>query len=509
MLKINKVLFAPTGTYDDQVFRPYKSDVSGNIATAYMEATANRSRIDPSTIAGVAGSILRPTTEAIGQVAIPNGWGQQRLRFLMEVETTSGHFSGSAMREIITGYTDHPGFSRSGALDPQMRLYFNNAMLLNHTVFSTPNGANEAYRVIQSAHVVPPPQMAGNISFQYQQAGQIHLMTPADIVGKMQTTAMPGMETLDLRNGFVGNELRLSKRSNGMASDYLSRTINGLQAGVLQARQGGSGDYFEAGVDDMSALDYAKNNLVDGSISNNLLLSHLLTNTGMRMNHFVTVGELQRLFPEFDAKSVVAVQGTVQQVGPSALRGNSEYWTTSTNETVAATMLAYSVPAIMMDLMLTKFSFFATNMTLDGQFQIQVRDARSFSTVNLAPYIQRALDRLTMEVLPDITYRGQAAINLAVQADIMGDTFITISFAGGPNVDYVLPTFSDGLFSPVVTPLAHRVGELANDIQTLANHTGLGIPGTVQFTQPVQTAPMMPMQNFNNGENNYDASKLV
>ena len=79
-------------------------------------------------LAGIAGSIVKPTAQTCGMVDIPQGWGGDRLRFCMEVEITS-HAGGRTL-EYITGYTDTMGATLTGNIDPQMRLFINNTVTI-------------------------------------------------------------------------------------------------------------------------------------------------------------------------------------------------------------------------------------------------------------------------------------------------------------------------------------------------------------------------------------------
>lgn len=454
-IRITKLIFVQTGTYGDQFYRPYEAEYDGLAQKRFMEITADQTRVSPIGLAGIAGSIVKPTAQTCGMVDIPQGWGGDRLRFCMEVEITS-HAGGRTL-EYITGYTDTMGATLTGNIDPQMRLFINNTV----TISAINERSSAIYMPTDISHVLTSPRAAPQSQYA---PPNIDLMTPQDLMqGLMRNTY--GGNVNDLRRGFGVDELRKSRRSNGIATNYLARSINAINAAELQ-------DDNPHGSDLATIYSIASDAVSEGLVSSDVFLTYLEDHTSFAKYRSVSYGELNAGQPGLDALAVVTFNRSQQQ-RPVAQRGQSEYWSTSTPETVAATTLSYSVPSVMMELMLTELSFRATNMTVDGSIPVDIFHAMSFASgVNLSPYLQRFIDRFVGEIMADISHRNQVGINLMMDVDVLGDTRIEIQYNGGPSTPYVIPSFSDARFSPIVTPNSSYLDRVITAVGTMANNIG-------------------------------------
>lgn len=461
-MRITKLIFVQTGTYGDQFYRPYEAEYDGTTQKQFMEITANQNRVTPIGLAGIASSIVKPTAQPCGMVDIPQGWGGDRLRFCMEVEVTS-HAGGRTL-EYITGYTDTMGATLSGHIDPQMRLFVNNSV----TISAIHANNSAVYMPTDISHVLTSPRATSQLQYT---PPNIDLMTPQDLMqGLMRNTY--GGNVNDLRRGFGVDEIRKSRRSNGIATNYLSRSINAINAAELQ-------DDNPYASDLATIYSIASDSVSEGLISNDVFLTYLEDHTSFSRYRSVAYGELVAGQPNLDSIAVITFNRSQTQ-RPIAIRGQSEYWSTTTAETVAATTLSYAVPSVMMELMLTELSFRATNMTVDGSIPVDIHHAMSFASgVDLRPYLQRFIDRFVGEIMADISHRNQVGINLMMDVDVLGDTRIEIQYNGGPSTPYVIPSFSDARFSPIVTPDDSYLNRVISAVGTMANNIGSGMPDQI------------------------------
>lgn len=489
-MRITKLIFVQCGTYGDQFYRPYEADYNGTTQKKFTELTANQTRVTAVGLAGIAGSIIKPSAQACGMVDIPQGWGGDRLRFCMEVEVVS-HAGGRTL-EYLTGYTDTMGATLSGNIDPQMRLYINNSVTIN--AINSSHGS--VYMPTDISHVLTAPRAS---SYSQYQPPNIDLMTPQDVMqGLMRNTYSGKVD--DLRRGYMVDEVRKSRRSNGMATNYLSRSINAINAAELQDDSPHASDLAT-----MYAI--ASDAVSEGFISDDVFLSYLESSTSYATQRSVGYGELTQRQPDLDALTIITFNRS-QSGKPVAMRGQTEYWDTTTPETVAATSLSYSVPSVMMELMLTELRFRSTNMTLDGTIPVDIQHAASFASgVNLMPYIQRFIDRFVSEIMVDISHRNQIGINLVMDVDVLGDTRIEIQYNGGPSVPYVIPSFSDARFSPIVTPDSSYLDRVVSAVGIMANNVGGGLASAptnysynTTYAQPVapQHQPLILPDTWSN-----------
>lgn len=478
--KMSSLLMVRTNTYNDQVIRPFQTTVDTQIFEQVKEATRYGEVITSAALAGVAGTILRPQGQAAATIQMHNGWDQHRLRFMLTIQLPMG--MGGAIHEVVTGYTDHYGTTPDGShLDPNMRMYFNNTVTLNSAIIETPGLGNYTQmRVAESTHLLaPPPGLSGGSAI------DTHTMRPEDVMNVISTSMITDGTRLDMRSNFTMAPVKKSYRSNGLAADYLSRTMRAVDAATQ----------VDSGMEHNTLYQEARGVLREPLLQQDMFILMLSHRTRFKENGFVTYGELCTVFPECESVRKMVMPGNTQQAASGPQRGQSEYWHVPTNETVVATMISHAVPAVMMDLMLTKISFVATNSTLNGQPSIEIRDHRGFADgMDMTPYVQRFMHRFITEVMADITHNNMFQVNMAVSCNILGDTQIKISLSGGPNVDYVTPSFCDALFSPLITADTKAFHTLAHDIDVINNNLS-------NFKSQIQTSPNNNQAHFmgNNG----------
>jgi len=142
---VTKLMFIETGEYHQQAARPYNTYINDtNNVNLLKTATQDGNNISANSVAGIASNIIMPSTEAGRDINIAQGWGERRYRFFMEVEMMVG---AMATRKIIIGYTDHVGVGMGGSLDPNMRMYINNVIVLRLM------GQNQ-WQIFESNHIV-------------------------------------------------------------------------------------------------------------------------------------------------------------------------------------------------------------------------------------------------------------------------------------------------------------------------------------------------------------------
>lgn len=90
-----------------------------------------------------------------------------------------------------------------------------------------------------------------------------------------------------------------------------------------------------------------------------------------------------------------------------------------------------------------------------------------------------------------------------MQSDLAGDSVITISLDGEAPVRYVAPTFTDSLFSPMVSTQMDAATKVSNDMIAIASDVlSLGVQDGVNLNVPLaQPTVATPYQN--NGVNSH------
>lgn len=457
---IEKILLTETGTYNNMELRSLRANVDLEGISAMQEVTQNGQYITAATIAGVAGGILRPSSESEGTAVISNGWGQSRFRFMMEV--TVQQAPGAITRHILSGYTDHADVSFKNTIDPRMRLFINGGVKINQSVAMTPTGNQTFSRPIESYQL-----LTGNYAPSFGQQGSgivTQSMRPEDVFCSMSKSMLGTANVQDYRSSFALGAKK-SRRSNALAPSHLAATLK-AHTTVTAAEENDSYDYS-------TLMEQARGIVVEDSVAGDAFLSMLQRQTGFKDESFITYGELLALDHGLDDRVVVSYLGNTYR-NDVHHAGQSEHWHVVSQETTVATIISQSVPAMMMELLLPQVSFRATNQTMDGSFDIRILGHAGFSNaVDMTPQLQRLIDRIRLELLRDISRNNMIGVNLTVYADIMGDVKVSVSLNNAPFIDYVTPVFCDSLFSPVLTNVAGGLDRMAHAVGDLAESLGV------------------------------------
>ena len=466
-VEVSKALFVETGTYNDMTMRPYETNFDQNLVNQFGELTLGGTSVSPAALSGIANQFLIPSAQAQTNVTIAEGWDTPRLRFILELTYYDG--SGRAsMRKILQGYTNHVGVAPSGAIDFNMMLYFNNVVTLRQSTIMTENGSSLRTSVGEASHLIRG-------DYDMTLGGQPNitwLMRPEDVFSTMGSSALGEEDILDLRVTFANTPVKKSRRSNGSASHYVSDVIKGYRHSV---------DSSNYNVDFADALNKASGLVREQPMSGDKFFFDLTNNTAsFAQGGSVTYGEMCSLYPEFDNVAVIIPRKQMVHSQPQGFmggyseRGQGEYWTSSNNETVWATVLAQSIPSIMVDGMLTKVTFMATNQTLDGAHSVQMMDAGSFADgLNLVPYVEHFITRLKSEILTGLSNNNHIDYALTASIDVLGDSNIRIRIADGPETDFTSPSFCDALFAPILTNSQSHISKVAYDLQALSDTIGV------------------------------------
>ena len=478
---LNKALFVETGTYNDMVMRPYETTPDYQFINQFNEVTQGGSSVAPSVLSGVAGHFLKPSAQVQSVAPIDYGWDEPRLRFILDVSVPSQ--LGPPTRRIIQGYTGYLGVNfQTGSVDPNMPLYFNNILTLRQSQTETPYGTSIRTAVAEANHLLRGEYQPGQgwANPHYSGPDMNWTMRPEDVFTTMGRSVLTGMhdDVTDLRNSFADMPVKKSRRTNGSAPHYLSDVINGYRKTVDY------GHHADA-VDLNDVYDNARGAVQEDGITGDYFLHILVTSTtNFGTNGFVTYGELDQVLQGLDQQAVmVPASQRMSYMGSSLAdptlfehhtKGQTEHWGGSNNETLWSTILSQSVPSLMMDLMLTKVAFVATNQTLDGSHDVRIMDAASFADgIDLSPYLEHFQARLVSEVLRGLSSNNHIDFNLQMIVDVIGETRVTISIAGGPEIAFANPSFCDGIFAPVLSQDSNSVDQVAHEIQSLVDNMGV------------------------------------
>ena len=285
--------FLETGTYNDMALRPFETHFTSQDVRMFNEATHGGVHISPEILASTAINFLKPTTTPRSFIVIDNGWNQPRFRFVMIV-LVQGNFGQFATRKIIQGYTNHLGATASGAVDPNMILYFNNVITLKQTVSNDfTHGQGMYSKVVDANHI-----LRGDFQpFSTERSLDANTITirPEDVFSRHSIKALmdADLEVVDETSSFAELPVKKSRRTNNAAPHYMSNVIDAYKKTM------DFGMNYESNMYDVG--NSARGMVIDQSVSGDAFFNHLLENrSGFIDQGYIHYGTLLSLFPEAD-----------------------------------------------------------------------------------------------------------------------------------------------------------------------------------------------------------------
>lgn len=473
-MKIVSLVLRETGTYNDMASRPYRADVNTDAMVRFDEATRGGTIFGVESLAGIAGTLLAPSANPDGLIHIENGFNRPRFRFLMEVEHIGA--MGAGHRQVLVGYTDTLGgdVSHNGQeihVDPDLRLYVNSVLTLREVMHETPSGRRNQRTVFDNSHVLSADYSP---SIRSGEGNTPVRLRPEDVLANMsfsEKSLSGGMrdfggvsELVDYRATF-GDGICKSRRSNNSATSYLATLLSSRKKAVDKASTSNGADRF-------TLIESSRGFAQESMVSEDLLLGPLQRETSLARGSSITFGELQDIAPYLDEVTDVMMSERIHRDSAMPHQvGESAEWFGNDQVTVQATALCHSVPSIMMDLMITGIEFRSTNRTRNGEIVTNVNpDVRMFvKEIDAVPFINTFIDRLENEVLKDLTRFNRADFDLTMRVNVLGETKITISLNGSRDETWVVPSFCDALYVPVIGRDVSNLSALASDVSEMTD----------------------------------------
>lgn len=472
--------------------RPYESSGNGaaisKLQAILEQQSANNFKLLPGDISSFAGQLLRPSATAESVIDIPNGWGNKRLRFVLEIEAINDQ---GRSWYVITGYTSHSELSHSRQVDPEMDLFFNNIIKMRPKVEYTDDGRRFEKRVLAGCYQILTVRdsygdyTGGRDNRTFGRPIPKLSMTPTNILGRIELDFDQGRgsrATVDTRT-FVGSGtgISMTSRRNNISSHYLAGTANAITHGARQAAWdykgrdiGGSGLALDRGVAFARARETAKRdepNVVEDDFV------QALSTTRYSDLGYISYQEMISIFgKELDDCCRVVVGGAMEIAHqlPSELRFNAQdtqHWESRLKETELASYLIQAIPSMMSECLLMRIVFNATNNTLRGEDVLEIIDGTMLlSDVDSSDFFAMFYENFLNQIAPDISHGGILQYDISMECEIMGETRITIRLDGHP-YNYYAPSYCDNLYAPTLTTSEDRFSNLSNDIVRIS---GLG-----------------------------------
>ncbi len=495
-LSVKNFIMVQTGSYQEQHLRPFAVNATKQALDALTEATNFGTNLGVAAVQEIASDIIQPVANTEGMIGIDQGWRSRRFRFLMKVEESHPFIHGTTTQRIFFGYTDQCDASFNH-LDPEMRIYFNSETVISQSIENTPAGPVYKSNIASANQIISPVgyDIKPANAFNYD---TLHLIRPEDIFSLSQTNIVaqklsssgaidgPIHRSIDHRTlSGPGSGYKYSKRRDTSPTRYLSNTLGSYQQAVKEYNDN-SLDGADTSVETLlgEAAAFSRNS----QLYTNTFLAVLRDRAGYMEKGFVTLRELQDMFPETrDPNILMYSMDNGQSMRKVNLAEDSQGWGGADYTSIGASLIAQTVPSIMMDSFFRSISFSVTNGTGPNNYLFDLNPNMTKSiidNVNMMPYIHEFERRLSIDTLNSISRGNQLPFRLIVSSDLAGDTVIDISVGGESMARYIAPTFSDSLFSPVVTRDVNLPGTVSNDMYWLVSEV---IPTNMNvMSQPMQ-----------------------
>lgn len=514
-VRIGNLVLVQSGTYQEQHVRPFNMAVTDGAINQLHSATRGGMNLGVSAVQEIAGSIVAPAAQTEGVVGISDGgsnegWLARRFRGFCRVHEQHPMFQGTSTQRIFFIYTDQCDVSHGNNLDPNMRVYFNSETVISEQLQQTAMGVQKVAKVQASNQIVTPVDMMAGGNGLFSAAGA-HLIRPEDIFSIGQTQAV--IDRLQQTNRFNGNIARMhdhrtmvgecgayqySHREDTSPVRYVSNALSAFQHSVREADMLGADGYGNQAADSKEHLyGEAQAHAANQNIHGNTFLSRLKERANYMERGYVLWGELCQMFPE-----LVQQHGCAEWAmdnGQSKRRVNfaqdSMHFHGADNTSIASSLLAQAVPSLMMDCFLRHVSFAVTNGDRPGTYKLEFHPGAIRSImegIDMRPYLAEFERRLTTDCLNNITYGNQISFQISMASDLAGDSVIDISLQGEPVVRWVAPTFTDSLFTPIITRDAGKANKIANDMLYLVSAV---VPNAPQM----QSMQMLQQNQLPNG----------
>lgn len=524
-VRIGSAILVQSGTYQEQHMRSFNMSVNNDAISQLISVTRGGMNLGVSAVQDIAGQIVAPSAMTEGVVGISgDGWTSRRFRGMLRVHEEHPIYKGTATQRIFFIYTDQCDVSYTQTLDPQMRVYINAETVISETTQNTAMGLQKFCKVVSANQIVTPvDMMAGNNGLFSAQSS--HLIRPEDVFSIGQTTAI--VDRLQSTGRFNGQINRMhdhrtmvgecgayqySHREDTSPVRYVSNTLRAFQHSVREADMMNDDNFPNAAANSKEHLyGEAQSYSANDNIHGNSFLAILKERANYMERGYVTWGELCQLFPELVHQHGVAQwsMDNGQSKRRTLFAGDSMHFHGADPTSIASATLGQTVPSLMMDTFLRHVSFAVTNGDAPGQYKFEYHGNMVKSImegVDMRPYLLEFERRLAIDCLNTITFNNQIRFQLSMSSDLAGDSVIDIALQGEQPVRFVVPTFTDGLFAPIITRDQEKANRIANDMLYLVSEVVPNAPKMGAMTalnDPSQymivpyTHPTMPEQPYN------------
>lgn len=460
-----------SGTYQPQHRRSWETTATGHTLNRIVDSIGRLRQTSVNAgMIGALGGLMSLSSGSQGEISIPNQWDTCRGIFMLMLDFRMR--DGNTIRYVIQGYTESPEFSEH-FIDPNLVFYVNNSisyMFKTRMVSGIAQGTGllmqSNYHPLQSFD-----NMGGGMKSSWGATNSPSaktLIRPQDIVSNMANAGLriEGVEVVEDFStvlGGAGNEVQSSTRANAMGSTMAARLLNAYNS----SHNAGSSN-FDISTGDIA--DRAFNELVEQDAQNDLFL-------GMLNNHKNGVSAASFSYKQLESMVPGVGDSTIRTITINNGRGvqmhqkhDSMTFGKQSLSAVAAANLQVSLPSLMVECMLFSVSFTAVSNSPNMDVQFGAIVPQAFDQEMSIKQWHVFEHRFKTEILPLLRGPHKYPLDMIVNCQFNGEFLLKITVAEEEVLEFISPTFCDGLISPVITADEKAAMSLSSEMMTACEH---------------------------------------
>lgn len=447
---IKQLLVIETNTYKPIFHRTYTLSTTTNTLNRLYDVArpqgTRKEKLTDNHIANFVPDIINMDPATQGMVEIPNGWGTDRLRFLLEIEYS---VMGILYTAYIQGFSEYNEASHSGLLDPNMKFYINS--IFHVTRQQDPITGRVIVRPYEMYNVLSDINNASH--YGQIDRGQQKMIRPHDMFNanylenKYNPSTTTGItNTSDTLDTIRANP---SKRSNNNPLTYLATGLNAYREAQVASNIS------------WDAVDLYKNANIytaEPDLTANPFIFAISNYTGALAPNSFTINMLQAFDPYVTQKIKKIVRQQINLVS----QYNTALDTTDTADTLQPTIenttaafLANIIPALCSECLISDCTISITNTS--GEPLVFILNPLSLvENLDIVGFVERLEVKIKQLVIPKLTHFNQLLVEVFINCDIMGDFTVSISINGAPPTIIRYPAFADALYTPMITTAQNK-----------------------------------------------------
>lgn len=479
--RVIDAIFYLTSGDETQYGRNFQTNrTSETVRDTFLRETNDGRHLDATTMARAVSDIieLRPNVGRNDIIEIANGWQEERMAFILVVLTED--YAGAACKQILTGFTDKADLSTGGKMDPDMVLYINNTFTVRENEIDTGRGRRRDSRMESSEYIIRGRRATERNILGVQNHDT--LIRPQDIFfqkSEAQTIGrFGGADTYnDARTNLTG-DFKTARRIHNNPANYLSdiirtgvtaETVSRNERGTRHADDNNMDEEMER-LDDLNPDERAAAMLRGTELHRNELFRNFLSRTEYERNAEISFREFLDcvVWPDNVEADMIGFGSARKESRTHVGEGEGNKWNGGNPTTLAAEMIAKTLPALVMNNFISSALIEMTNETIDGQIHCRVLGARPLiRDMNIERYEIALEQRLETDLGLILSRNNQLSFNMSVNIKVTTHLEIKISVNGSKMEPFRSPVYCDGLLSPMKADSSDILTNIVNDMDDL------------------------------------------